>query len=426
MKPAFNYINGHLCLGARSLKEVAACTGSPVWIYDKQIVIDRLDRYRSGLGPFEQGIRYAVKANDNHAILRAIAQNGAGADIVSGGELRKCLAAGFDPTSILFSGVGKVADEIDLAIQTGIEAIHLESSEELSMVEARARVLGKKVKVGIRLNPDVAVSTHAHTATGTLQHKFGVPFDEAVGMFGRLRDSEYLCPRGLAFHLGSQITDSSRIYTVLERVIEFANDLRPVIGSLEYIDAGGGLAVKYAPDEVVPAIEDHTRGLAQRIAGCVYRLLIEPGRSIVAEAGVLLTSVIYCKENPLRKFVIIDAAMNDLLRPSLYAARHPILPVSLDDGPQEQVDVVGPVCETGDFLGRNVLLPRLQPGDLIAIGCVGAYGRVMSSNYNCRGRAAEWMLDNGELYLVRRAESFDDLARYDCDVLYEPGIVTNS
>ena len=415
MKHDLDYNNTILHFCGHDLTAVAAETGTPAWIYGLYPILDRVRAYQTGLGTLPHGIRYAVKANDSGAILRAICRAGCGAVIVSGNELRKCHLAGMNSSEIVFSGACKTPEEIDLAIASDIGAIHIESEEELEMVAARAHMADRVVRVGIRVDPNVSELAHAHAATRSQQHASGVPFTEAALMFKRMREQRNLRPVGVAAHLGSQITDIEQIYLAAKRLVNFADELRYITGGLEYVDAGGGLAVDYAQRDGGPDIEGFSRGLADRVSASGYRLLIEPGRSIVAEAGILLTRVVYRKENPTGTSLLLDAAMNELIGPSLYGVSHPILPVVLNDYAEERVGIAGPVCETGHFFRRDVILSRLSSGSLIAIGCAGAYGRVMSSNYNSRDRCSEWLLEEGAWRLVRRRETFEDLIRADVE-----------
>jgi diaminopimelate decarboxylase len=354
---------------------------------------------------------YSVKANGNLAVLRVLRQAGAGADIVSVGELRRVLAAGFAPDTIVFSGVGKTVEEIEEAIGAGIGFLNIESPSELDVVAAAARNLGKRASVGIRVNPDVATQTHPYTKTGEKTAKFGVPFDDVVNVARRIAAEPRLRLRGLAMHLGSQLTDVDPYHRGTVKLLELVAALRASgIATLEALDVGGGLGVRYHAEQA-PSPKAFAAAVVPAIRAAGLKLLCEPGRYMVANAGLLLTRVLYRKRAGGKEFVIVDAGMTDFVRPSHYNAHHDIVPV-MDGGRAERVvNVVGPICESGDFLALDRKLPIVKPGELLAVLGTGAYGFVMSSTYNQRPRPPEVMVDGDAYFVARPRETLDDLLR---------------
>jgi diaminopimelate decarboxylase len=348
-------------------------------------------------------------------VLRLLAGAGAGFDIVSGGELYRVLKAGGDPAKVVFSGVGKTADEIGAALSAGIFSFNCESEPELALVDALAHRRGIKARVALRVNPDVEADTHAYISTGRLAHKFGIDIGEAEAMYDRARSYENLLLEGVSCHIGSQLMDFNPLLEAVDRVLDLIERLWSQEFDIRHIDLGGGLAVAYKPGDTAPAICEFVAALRKRVAarpsGSSLRVTIEPGRSIVGNAGVLLTRVLYRKKSGDKEFVIVDAAMNDLIRPALYTAHHEILPVRASEVPVLHADVVGPVCETGDFLARDRDLPQVFPGDTLAVCTVGAYGFAQASNYNARPRPAEVMIENGGWRIIRARETHADLIR---------------
>jgi diaminopimelate decarboxylase len=384
--------------------------GTPLYVYDGDLIRERLRALR---GAFSRQplICYAMKANSNKAVCSLLAKAGAGADIVSGGELARALAAGFSPKKIVFSGVGKTREELRAALRAGILTFNVESAEELSLLEKTAREARRRAPVSIRVNPDVDPKTHPHITTGRYDNKFGVDPREAVQSLRKASRSRHLAVRGVQCHIGSQITDAAPYKLAAKAVGKTIKTLLSAGVALELVDLGGGLGVSV---EGRPALDVRSYASALEEALAPWpdlQLLIEPGRWLVADAGVLLTTVLYRKQNPRRRFVVVDAAMNDLARPALYGAKHPIAPVVSKRGPTRIVDVVGPVCESGDFLARQIPLGPCAPGDVLAVRQAGAYGFSMSSNYNSRPRAAEALVTDGKARLVRRRETIKDIIR---------------
>ncbi len=392
------------------LQDVAEAFGTPTFTYSRTEIESAYRAYDEAFVSVPHRICYALKANGCGAILRVLAGLGAGADIVSGGELLAALRAGFAPERIVFSGVGKTEDEIALGIHHGIGEFNAESEEEVRAIDRLARARGKKARITLRVNPDIDPRSHPYISTGLRENKFGVDIGIAREVLERVRELPGIEVTGVQCHIGSQITDLDPVVEAAGELASLSRELLAAGLPLETIDLGGGLGVDYAGGGApTPA------ALAARLVPIVrplpLTLLLEPGRSLVARAGVLLTRVLYVKENRGRTFVIVDAGMNDLMRPSLYEAHHEIVPVTPRPGPVRRVDVVGPVCESGDFLAKARELPPLAPGDLVAVADAGAYGFAMSSNYNMRLRAAEVMIENGRPRLVRRRETFEDLVR---------------
>jgi diaminopimelate decarboxylase len=384
--------------------------GTPLFVYDAEVI---RARYRALRGAFTRPalVCYALKANSSRAVARVLAREGAGADIVSGGELVRARAAGFVASRIVFSGVGKTEGEMAAALRAGVKAFNIESAEELEALERVARRLKARAPVSVRLNPDVDARTHPHITTGRAENKFGVETNEALALYRRAALSRFLRVVGVQCHIGSQITDLAPYRRAAASVAALAARLKGEGIPLAFADLGGGLGVTYKderpldPRALARTIEAAFSGLPE------LELLVEPGRYLVADAGILLTRVLYRKSTSKRRFVIVDGAMTDLPRPALYGAWHPVWAVSPRKGTRKEVDIVGPVCESGDFLARRRLLPPLERGDLLAVGKAGAYGFAMSSQYNSRPRAAEAIVDGGKARLARRRETLADLTR---------------
>jgi len=410
MAPGFQRQDGVLACDGVSLEEAAARFGTPLYVYSKAALVAAYEAYDRAFAPVPHRICYALKANGSGALLRILAGLGAGADIVSGLELEAALRAGFPPERIVFSGVGKTAEEIDRGLDAGIGEFNAESEEELRQISGAASARGRTVGVTLRVNPDIDPRSHAYISTGLRQNKFGVDIALAPEILGRARSLPGLAISGVQCHIGSQITDLEPLEQAVRDLAALSRRLLAAGFPLRTIDIGGGLGVDYEGGSALgPA------ALAARVLplleGLPLTVIVEPGRSIVGAAGALLTRVLYIKENRGKQFVIVDAGMNDLLRPALYSAFHRLEPVVSRGGETRRVDVVGPVCETGDFLARDRNLERVQPGDLLAVRDTGAYGFVMSSNYNMRPRAAEALVEEGGLRLIRRRETFEDLVR---------------
>jgi len=407
----FGYRNRALFAEDVALAEIAARAGTPSFIYSAAAILEKFRAYDAAFGDTPHWVCYSVKSNSNLALLQLLADAGAGFDIVSGGELYRVLKAGGDPGKVVFSGVGKTAGEIDEALAAGIFVFNCESEPELTLIDALAHRRGVKARVALRVNPDVDAATHAYISTGRLAHKFGVDIGCAEAVYDRARSLQNLLIEGVSCHIGSQLMSPRPVMEAVDRVLELIGRLREKGFDIRHADLGGGLGVGYKDGETTPDIAEFVTKLRERVAGRGLHVMIEPGRSIVAEAGVLLARVLYRKTTGEKEFVIIDAAMNDLIRPALYGAHHEIVPV-LDRGLEKiRADVVGPVCESGDFLARDREMPQVLPGDLVAICSAGAYGFVQSSNYNSRPRAAEVMVDGSSWRVVRQRESYEDLVR---------------
>jgi len=416
----FAYRNRTLHCDGVGLSTLADAHGTPLYVYSAQQISHRFQLFEKAFASRPHTICYAVKANSSLAILRLLAHQGAGFDIVSGGELERVRKAHKPALErVVFSGVGKQIWEIDAALQANILLFNVESEAELYLLAARAEALGKRARFALRVNPDVFAETHPYISTGLSEHKFGIDIKAARAIYRTAKKSKWLDPAGVSVHIGSQIRKVDPFAAALARVTSLIADLRKDGHNIRYVDAGGGLGIDYGTGTFDPAkqVEKYAAALTKGLANEPAHLLLEPGRFIVAQAGALLTRVLYVKKNGAqtksKTFVITDAAMNDLIRPALYEAHHEIQPVTAPaaGGASEVVDVVGPVCETGDFLARDRNLERVQPGDLLAVRDAGAYGFVMSSNYNMRPRAAEALVADGAVRLIRRRETFEDLTR---------------
>jgi diaminopimelate decarboxylase len=396
------------------LEGLAARHGTPLYVYSAAMIRARLNAFAKAFRSIPYTLCYSVKANSTLGILRLVAGEGAGFDVVSGGEVQRVLrisrkAAGKG----VFSGVGKTAAEMELALRSGILLFNIESASELTVLSAAAARLKKPAAVAVRVNPDVSAKTHPYISTGLHEHKFGVPIPEARTLYAQAAKQPYLRVAGVSVHIGSQITDVGSFQEALERVADLVRVLREEGHDIRYIDAGGGLGISYqgAQENFERQIAAYAKAVLGPLRGLNLHLLLEPGRAIVGPAGVLLTRVLYRKTNNHKRFLIVDAAMNDLVRPSLYGAYHEIVPVRREPRETEITDVVGPICETGDFFARDRRLPRVTEGDLLAVLDVGAYGAVLGSNYNTRGRAAEVLVDGAKARLIRRRESVSDQLR---------------
>lgn len=402
---------GVLAVDPALLEAIAKRAGTPVYVYSANLIRAQYHALDDALQGIAHRICYSVKANGSLAVLRVLRQAGAGADIVSLGELRRVRAAGFAPDTIVFSGVGKTAAEIEEAVAAGIGFLNIESTSELDVVSAVARRFGGKVRVGIRVNPDVATDTHPYTKTGEKTAKFGIPFDDVVNVARRIAADEHLELRGLAMHLGSQLTAVEPYHRGTVKLLELVAAVRASgVTTLEALDVGGGLGVRYH-DEQAPAPKAFAEAVVPAIRAAGLKLLCEPGRYLVANAGILLTRVLYGKHAGGKEFVIVDAGMTDFVRPSHYNAHHDIVP--LKDGARHErtVNIVGPICESGDFLALDRRLPAVEPGELLAVLGTGAYGFVMSSTYNQRPRPPEVMVEGDRFFIARPRETLDDLVR---------------
>jgi diaminopimelate decarboxylase len=406
---AFEYRHGKFHCEQVPLEAIAAEAGTPCYVYSRKAILDRFRAYDEAFGDMPHTVCYAVKANSNIHVLRLLAEAGSGFDIVSAGELYRVLEAGGDPGKVVFSGVGKTADEIDYALDRGIFSFNSESEPELELIDSMARRRGVVARVAVRVNPDVDASTHPYISTGLREHKFGIDISEIADIYARRVSFRNLSFEGVSCHIGSQLLDTNPMIEAVGKMAALALRLRAQGAPIRHIDLGGGLGVAYKKGERGPEITAYIAKLRDVVAPGGLHVTIEPGRSIVGEAGVLLTRVLYRKRNGDKEFVIVDAAMNDLIRPALYQSHHEIVPVVCSERDRIQADVVGPVCETGDFLARNREMPDVQSGELLAICTAGAYGFALASNYNSRLRPAEVLVDGGVWKLIRRRETLEDL-----------------
>ncbi|MCL5671385.1 MAG: diaminopimelate decarboxylase [Acidobacteria bacterium] len=404
----FRYESHELrCDGVR-LGELAEQFGTPTYIYSRSAIEDNFRNIERRLRGLPTLVCYSVKANSHLRILSLLRQAGTGFDIVSGGELARVLQVGAKPETIVFSGVGKSAAEIDAGLSAGILMFNVESAGELEAIISRARQIGKRANISIRVNPDVEADTHPYISTGQFIHKFGVPKHEAIELYRRAAATPELRIRGIACHIGSQILEVDPFVQALEEILELAEALAREGIQVEFLDLGGGYGIRYI-DEAPLEVDRLATELKRRLERTPYRLVLEPGRALVGNAGILLTRVLYVKHNRRKHFVVVDAGMNDLMRPTLYGSLHQILPIEQRTEETFLADVVGPLCETGDFLARDREMPRVEPGDLVAVMTVGAYGYVLSSNYNSRPRPAEVMVDGNKIELIRPRERPEDL-----------------
>src|SRR5947208_10470723 len=406
----FQYRDSELCCEEVSLRALAAVAGTPAYVYSKAALLESLAGYSRAFYDVAHVVCYSVKANSNLGVLSVLAKAGAGADIVSGGELYRALRAGVPPKKIIFSGVGKSRDEMRDALTADILMFNVESRAELRVLDEVALEMGVRAPVALRVNPDVDPQTHPYIATGLKTSKFGIPHDEALAAYEDAAKMRGLEVVGADMHIGSQLTKATPVADAVARIVALVKALRERAIEIRMIDIGGGLGIRYR-DETPPTHEEYATVLLPALREAGVTVLLEPGRSIVGNAGLLLTRVLYRKDTGQKQFVIIDAAMNDLIRPPLYDAYHEIRPVNEArlGGPVETVDVVGPVCESGDFVAKDRELAQAQEGDLLAIMSAGAYGFATSSNYNTRPRAVEILVDGDSYTIVRRRETYEDL-----------------
>ena len=401
-----------------SLRKLAEQYGTPLYIYSAAMIEERYEAFDAAFRDQLHTICYSVKANSNLSILRMLARKGCGFDVVSGGELERVLVADRKSTKkVVFSGVGKTREELTAALKAEIMLFNVESESELWALAECAGRLRKTAPLALRVNPDVAAETHPYISTGLRKHKFGVPIREARALYAKASGTRYLKVRGVSVHIGSQITDTAPFGESMARVADLVRELRADGHSIDYVDAGGGFGIAYEKPSALGFSADvaaYARSLAAPLRGLDVRLLLEPGRSIIGPAGILLTSVIYRKQNDGKRFLVVDAAMNDLIRPALYGAYHEIIPVTRSANPEaksEVTDIVGPVCETGDFFARDRELPAVEEGELLAILDAGAYGMVLASNYNTRPHPAEVLVSGNSAKIIRRREKVSELLR---------------
>ncbi len=392
------------------VSEIARKVGTPFYLYSQSTLERHFKVFDQAFALVPHLTCYAVKANSNLAILSLFRRLGAGFDIVSGGELQRALKAGSDPAKIVYSGVGKSEAEIDLGLQQGILQFNVESPAELKMLEARTVALKKEARIAFRVNPNVDPKTHPYIATGLRQHKFGIPMDEAAELCDRARRAARLKVTGIGFHIGSQITRVEPFVDALKKLQELVLSLRASGLDIHHLDLGGGLGITYN-DEVPPQPSDYSEAILEVVKDMGCTVLLEPGRVIVGNAGILVTRVVLTKTNNGKNFVITDAGMNDLIRPSLYGSYHAIQPEKLTRRGRRTVDVVGPICESGDFIARDRDMPIVKARDLLAVMSAGAYGMVLSSNYNSRPRISEVLVSGRRFKVIRKRETFKDLIR---------------
>lgn len=407
LKKVFDFKNGSLHAENVALSQIATQFDTPCYVYSKSALTQAFNNFKAGLVGTNHLVCFAVKANPNIAILNLFAKLGAGFDIVSGGELARVLAAGGDPQKIVFSGVGKSEDEMRMALNAGIFCFNVESASELTRLNQVAGEMGKIAPVSLRVNPNVDAKTHPYISTGLKNNKFGVAFEDAIAVYEQAANMQNIAIHGVDCHIGSQITELSPFIEALDLILGLVDALAAKNIPISHIDVGGGIGITYS-DETPPEFEVYTKAILAKLAHKNVKVLFEPGRALVGNAGVLLTKVEYLKHTESKNFAIVDAAMNDLMRPALYDAYHDIVAVNPRKGDSETYEIVGPVCESGDFLGHDRTL-NLAEGDLLAIKSAGAYGMSMASNYNTRGRAAEVMVDDDKIHLIRQREKVADL-----------------
>lgn len=415
MTSHFDYHDRTLCADHMPLTAIAEQFGTPCFVYSADALSESFASYANAFAGQDHLVCFALKANSNLSIIRHFARLGAGFDIVSGGELQRVLAAGGDASRVVFSGVGKSEAEMRLALEAGVLCFNVESVNELERLNQVAGAMGRRAPVSLRVNPDVDAKTHPYISTGLKDNKFGIAYAEARAVYRRAAALANLDVVGIDCHIGSQLTDLTPLLDALDRLLLLVDQLAEDGITLHHLDIGGGVGIRYR-DETPPDLNRYAQAVREKLADRKLKVLMEPGRSLVGNAGVLLTRVEYLKLGETKHFAIVDAAMNDLMRPSLYDAWHDIVPVSQTDGPAQLVDVVGPVCESSDFLGKDRQL-AVEEGALLAVLSAGAYGSTMSSNYNTRARAAEVLVENGQPRLIRERDSFAQMVANELNLL---------
>ncbi|GAA2855928.1 diaminopimelate decarboxylase [Aminobacter niigataensis] len=412
----FDYRDGVLHAEDVALTDIARIVGTPFYCYSTATLTRHFNVFSKAFADLDALVCYAMKANSNQAVLKTLARLGAGADVVSEGEMRRALAAGIPANKILFSGVGKTAREMDFALQAGILCFNVESEPELELLSARAVANGKAAPVSLRINPDVDAKTHKKISTGLAENKFGIPRQHAREVYARAAALPGLKVTGIDMHIGSQITELQPFDDAFALLVELVATLRADGHAIDHVDLGGGLGIPYKTDNSPPPLPDAYAQIVHKHVGKLgLKVMFEPGRLIVGNAGILVSEVIFVKEGDAKNFLIVDAAMNDLIRPTLYDAYHDIRPVvqAKADAPRMTVDIVGPVCETGDFLGLDRDLPRLNSGDLIAVSTAGAYGAVQAGTYNTRPLVPEILVDGDRFHVIRKRQTYDELIGLD-------------
>lgn len=411
MTDPFHYQQGKLYCDGADLEAVAGAYGTPAYVYSLEGILTRYREYENALSGLDHQVCFAVKANSTLAILHALAIEGAGFDIVSGGELHRVLSAGGDPSKVVFSGVGKSAPEIRFGIERQIHSFNCESEDEIALISEIASALHATASIALRVNPDVDAITHPYISTGLKEHKFGVNIEEAEAIYARAANLPFIQLTGVSCHIGSQLLDIEPLLEAADKTLELVARLRARGLAISHLDLGGGLGVGYRPGDFAMPVSNLIDRLRPKLAGMNLKLMLEPGRSIVAEAGALMTRVLLVKKSGSKTFIIVDAAMNDLIRPALYQAHHEIIPVVQNGDTRFIADVVGPICESGDFFARGRELPEFEAGDLLAIKTAGAYGFVLASNYNSRPRACELLIKGDHATIIRQRETYEDLLR---------------
>jgi diaminopimelate decarboxylase len=406
----FHYRDNELWCEEVSLAAVARKAGTPTYIYSRHTLERHFSVFDEAFDGIDHLVCFAAKSNSNMAILRIFARRGGGVDIVSGGELYRALQAGVDPGKVVYSGVGKRIDEIQFALEAGILLFNVESLQELEVINACAGRLGKKAPIALRVNPDVDPQTHPYISTGLKENKFGINVERSLEAYRQARNLPHVEIRGVSCHIGSQLTKLSPFVDALERLKHLIGLLRKEGIRIRYLDLGGGLGITYREEEP-PHPSEYARAIIEAAKDMDVTFIFEPGRVIVGNAGILLTKVLYTKTNDDKRFIVVDAGMNDLIRPSLYSSYHGIQPVVKSRRETAVADVVGPICETGDYLAKGRELPLFERGELLAVMSAGAYGFTMASNYNSRPRAAEVLVDGKRIRVIRRRETYRDLVR---------------
>ena len=404
----FDYQEGRLCCGDMALSDIAAEVGTPFYCYSLPTLKRHIQAFEEPLAGVEHQTCFAMKANANLAILSVMARHGLGADVVSGGELYLAMHAGIPASKVVYSGVGKTVSEIDMALSAGIMMFNIESSEELEVINARAGLLGKKAPIAIRVNPDVDPRTHPYISTGMQKNKFGIDIEGSLEQYLKAKDMPHVEIVGIDCHIGSQLTEVEPFIDAIQRLKALIERLEHHGITFRYLDLGGGLGITYANEEP-PHPSAYAKAILEAVGGLGLKLVFEPGRVIVGNTGVLVTRVQYRKQTAKKTFIIVDAGMNDLIRPALYDAWHDIKPVEMTSKKTEQVDVVGPICESSDFLAKDRSLPVFGRGDLMAVMSAGAYGFTMSSTYNARPRPAEVIVDGSRYSVVTQRQRYEDL-----------------
>jgi diaminopimelate decarboxylase len=405
----FQHKDGALYCEEVPVEEIAQAVGTPCYLYSYRTLVRHFQAFDGAFSDFPHVICYSAKANSNVAVLKTFINLGSGVDVVSGGELFRALHAGAEPAKIVYSGVGKRDDEIEYALQQGILMLNVESYQEIHRINGIAKVMGIQAPISLRVNPDIDPQTHPHIATGVKEAKFGIPMYQAVAWYQEAQALPHVAIRGVSCHLGSQLTEIGPFVEALKRVKELVLTLGNEGIGVEYVDLGGGLGITYQNEEP-PHPQEYADAMMAEARDLPCTFILEPGRVLVGNAGILITRVLYTKEGE-KNFVVVDAGMNDLVRPTLYGAYQEIVSVKEDKREEMVADIVGPVCETGDFLARDRLIPRFEPGDLVVVMSAGAYGFVMSSNYNSRPRVPEVLVKDDTFYLIRGREQYDDLIR---------------